>query len=325
MPDLQFRAFRMDTHDVTDEGHFVGHSNVFGVEDSYETFFDKGCFAKTIKDHGGLFPVLWFHNPREPISLAEHSEDDKGLRVEGDLDLDIETGRRVRSGMKKGYIDCMSIGFRVVSDATVDEKTHFKEVKLWESSLLTRNFAATPGADVDDIRMLPEVLARIGALSREAGPEELAAATAEFEGLLDLLQVLPDDGRPYPNEHSCVLRAPGQFQKFRRMKRKSGGKVYYIILGQRKDDPEKWEEQAYRYPKDVWSEAEARKHCKEHEGKKFEPALKDNALAITPEPSSDTLGHDEPQEEAGEPGDHSLVEGLRNVVDAFHSDAGRGH
>ena len=163
--------------------------------------------------------------------------------------------------------------------------------------------------------MLPEVLARIGTLSREAGPEELAAATAEFEGLLDLLQVLPDQGRPYPNEHSCVLRAPGQFSKFRRMKRKSGGKVYSIILGQRKDDPNKWEEQSYRYAKDVWSEAEARKHCKDHDGKKFEPAT-DKALAA-PEPSSDTLGDGEPQTNAGEPGDHLLAEGLKDVVERF--------
>ena len=311
MPDLQFRAFRMDRADVTTEGHFIGHSNVFGVEDAYETIFDKGCFARTIKHHNGLFPVLWFHNPRDPISLAEHGEDDKGLCVEGDLDLDIETGRRVRSGMLKGYIDCMSIGFRSVSEYVKDEKTHFKEVKLWESSLLTRNFAATPGADVDDIRMLPEVLARIGTLSREAGPEELAAATAEFEGLLDLLEVLPDEGRPYPNEHSCVLRAPGQYSKFRRMKRKHEGKVYSIILGQRKDDPKKWEEQAYRYAKDVWSEAEARKHCKDHDGKKFEPAVEEKALDIAQGPPGGTPADGDPPQRVSDSDLHSRLEDMR--------------
>lgn len=317
MPDLQFRAFRMDTREVSDEGHFVGHSNVFGVVDAYKTVFDKGCFGKTINDHDGLFPILWFHDRKEPIALAEHSEDDKGLRVEGDLDLDIETGRRVYSGMKRGYIDCMSIAFRSVSEYVEDEKTHFKEVRLWESSLLTRNFAATPGADVEDVRMLPGVLARIGALPQDADAMRVQQAIAELEGLLDQLEVLPDDGRPYPNEHSCVLRAPGQFQKFRRMKRKHDGKVYSIILGQRKDDPSKWQEQAYRYPKDVWSEAEARKHCKGHDGKKFEPAKKESALAVTPEPSPDTPSHGEPHEEAGEPGDHSLVDGLEDVVKTF--------
>lgn len=311
MPDLQFRAFRIDERELTDQGHFTAHSSVFGIEDCYGTFFDKGCFARTIKHHGGMFPVLWFHDHKEPLALAEHSEDEKGLRVEGDLDLDIETGRRVYSGLKRRYIDCMSIGFRPVSEVLKDEKTHFTECKLWESSLLTRNFAGMPGADVDDVRMLPEVLARISALPRDAGPQQLREATAEFEALLEHLQVLPDDGRPYPNEHSCVLRAPGQFSKFRRMTRKSDGKTYHIILGQRKDDPKKWEEQAYRYPKDVWSEAEARKHCKDHKGKKFEPARKEEALDIEQDPPEGTPADGDPPQIASDPDIHSRLDHMR--------------
>ena len=87
--------------------------------------------------------------------------------------------------MKKGYIDCMSIGFRPVSEVLKDEKTHFTEVKLWESSPLTRNFAATPGADVDDVRMLPEVMARISGLGQDAQAPELAGAVADLRVLLD--------------------------------------------------------------------------------------------------------------------------------------------
>jgi len=68
---------------------------------------------------------------------------------------------------------------------------------------------------------------------------------------------------PYPNEHSCRLREPGTFQakSFRRIK---SGKLH-VILGRLKGQSN-MTAQAYRYPVDDWSTAEARAHCKEHDG-----------------------------------------------------------
>lgn len=73
---------------------------------------------------------------------------------------------------------------------------------------------------------------------------------------------------PYPNEHSCRIRQPGEFEQksFRRIKQ---GKLS-IIIGRLKGKTTTTT-QAFRYPKDDWSEAEARKHCKEQDGS-FEPA-----------------------------------------------------
>jgi signal peptide peptidase SppA len=78
---------------------------------------------------------------------------------------------------------------------------------------------------------------------------------------------------PYTNEHSCRLRDPGDFQSdsFRRMSRDSNGKQYDVIMGKLKGE-DTMTDQAYRYPKDTWTEAEARTHCKEHDGILFEPA-----------------------------------------------------
>ena len=70
---------------------------------------------------------------------------------------------------------------------------------------------------------------------------------------------------PYPSEHSCRLSPPGNYEKFRRGKRKHEGKEYAVIYGKLKDE-EKWEDQAYRYDKEVWEAAEAKSHCKEHDG-----------------------------------------------------------
>lgn len=274
----QYRAFRLDVRQVDEEkpGHVVFHSSIFGKKDSYNTIFDKGCFTQTLKHHEGLFPVLWFHDPRTPIALGIHEEDDAGLLVHADLDLNVETARNVHSGLKLGYVDCASIGFRVVTetDNPDDGFVHFKEVQLWESSLLTKNFAAQAEATVDSVRAIPDAIARLNLTARDMSGEELLASVDSLRELLDdLVEVaaMPADGRPYPNEHACRLNPPGEYQTFRRMSRKHDGKTYYVILGQRKDDAEKWEDQAFRYPKSTWSADQASIHCKGHGGK-FEAA-----------------------------------------------------
>lgn len=86
-----------------------------------------------------------------------------------------------------------------------------------------------------------------------------------------------DISKPYPGEHACPLRQPGEFQdgvgNWARVQRTSAGKKYSIIMGKLKGRTT-MTEQSYRYKKEVWSEAEARKHCSDHDGLKFEPAEK---------------------------------------------------
>jgi len=77
---------------------------------------------------------------------------------------------------------------------------------------------------------------------------------------------------PYPSEHACRLKEPSNFQSgsFRRTQRKTGGKLYSIIMGRLKGQTT-MTEQAYRYSKDSWTAASARKHCSDHGGR-FEAA-----------------------------------------------------
>lgn len=79
--------------------------------------------------------------------------------------------------------------------------------------------------------------------------------------------------KPYPNEHACRMRNPGDFQEdsFRRMSREHDGKKYAVIMGRLKGETT-LTEQAYRYPKDTWSAASAKGHCTSHHGIRFTPA-----------------------------------------------------
>lgn len=76
--------------------------------------------------------------------------------------------------------------------------------------------------------------------------------------------------QPYPNEHACRVNDPKKYERFARKEFEHEGKKYYAIIGFFKDGGS--EVQAYRYPKDIWSEAQAREHCKNHEGQTFEAA-----------------------------------------------------
>lgn len=79
---------------------------------------------------------------------------------------------------------------------------------------------------------------------------------------------------PYPNEHACRLRDPDDFQgdSFVRVGRETeGGKPYDVIRGDLVSDGTT-QDQSHRYPTENWSEADARQHCQEHDGIKFEPA-----------------------------------------------------
>lgn len=70
---------------------------------------------------------------------------------------------------------------------------------------------------------------------------------------------------PFPNEHACELKDPGQYDRIRRVNcdRKHEDKCIDVLYGV-KDG--KSEDQAYRYPKDTWSAADARAHCQDHDG-----------------------------------------------------------
>jgi hypothetical protein len=89
-----------------------------------------------------------------------------------------------------------------------------------------------------------------------------------------------DGQKPYPNEHACRLKDPGQYARFRRGTRDHEGKKFSVIWGVKQDGTV--EEQAYRYPKDAWAEGEARAHCKSHNGISFEPASGKTYFASIP-------------------------------------------
>ena len=181
---MKVRAYKMQVREIGDTGTFTGYASVFGNVDWYGTVVDRGAFGKTIKDNDGTFPLLYFHDPVRPIGMLKATEDDKGLLVEGSVDMGVPDGNLAYRGLKGGYIDRMSIGFDVVTEEMKDEVPHFREIRLWEASLITRNFAANPEALVTDVRGACAGLQRVNSAIRAGATEELREAMDELRALL---------------------------------------------------------------------------------------------------------------------------------------------
>lgn len=188
---MQYRTWTMDLRAVGDpEGHFDGYASVFGAQDSYGTIFDPGSFKKTLKERKGKFPVTWFHDPTQPVGLASVTEDDHGLLVAGDLDLENDVARRVYSGLRFGYVSEMSHGFNAIRHK-VDEDgvTHFTEVKLVEVALLTSHYAANPQAVVTAVRDASVKLAHLRRLEKDGATAELLRVAEDLRLILAGIEV----------------------------------------------------------------------------------------------------------------------------------------
>ncbi len=152
---METKALKVEIKQVTEEGEFEGYASTRD-KDKGGDIVAEGAFTNTITQKGGKFPILFFHDPMRPIGLSvDMKEDGHGLYTKGQLDLDIEDGRRVHSGMKKGYIDRMSIGYRTI-DSEWDPKSDsriLKEIDLLEYSMITKHFAMNENALVTGVKL----------------------------------------------------------------------------------------------------------------------------------------------------------------------------
>lgn len=138
------------------QGIFEGYLSVFGNIDSYKDIVEPGAFSKTINDARGkggkyLFPLLWQHDPRDPIGgFLDMTEDRKGLFVRAQIDMSTSNGQRAYSGLKMGYLDGLSIGYDTIKHKFVGDIRHLQEVRMWEGSVVT--FPANNDTRVNNVK-----------------------------------------------------------------------------------------------------------------------------------------------------------------------------
>lgn len=145
------KSFKLRIKELEDTGQFTGYASVFGNVDYQGEVVEKGAFKRTLDHSSGRVPILWQHDPGEPIGVGTSMlEDDYGLYVEGKINMDTQRGREAHSLLRQGALKGLSIGYDVIKDTIMEGKRFLKEVRLHEYSLVT--FAANNLAQVQTIK-----------------------------------------------------------------------------------------------------------------------------------------------------------------------------
>lgn len=92
---------------------------MFGRRDRGGDVIAAGAFAESLRRRlgaGEALPLLWQHDPAQPIGTIERVEEDaRGLRVIGRLETRGRVAARAAELMRAGALDGLSFGYRVVA------------------------------------------------------------------------------------------------------------------------------------------------------------------------------------------------------------------
>lgn len=161
----QTKAFSFQLKDFDDaQGRVSGYLSTFDNVDDQDDRVRPGAFKRTLQNKYEykknnnkryLMPLLWQHKDSEPIGgYVEAREDQIGLWVELEVDLDVQRGKEAYSGLKKGYIFQQSMGYDALQSEYVKINgkmvRDLTEVRLWEGSIVT--FPANEEAVVTDVK-----------------------------------------------------------------------------------------------------------------------------------------------------------------------------
>ena len=157
----EVRSFALQIKAAGDDGTVEGYGSVFGVRDNYDDVISKGAFIQSLKDHkaAGTMPaMLWQHDADKPIGVwTEMVEDEKGLRIKGQLAMETVKGKEAHALLKMGALNGLSIGF-MSKEWAYDRDTEVRTltaIDLWEVSLVT--FPANEKARVTNVKSAEEM------------------------------------------------------------------------------------------------------------------------------------------------------------------------
>ncbi len=157
-----------------ESGRVEGYGAVYEIADHGGDVIAAGAFSDSLAEletKDRPLPMLWQHDPGRPVGVwDEVREDDRGLRVAGQLLTDTEAGRDALAFLKARAISGLSIGYRTKSHRLDREKDLrvIEKAELFEVSLVT--FPMNDEARVIAVKELPAMTERdIERALRDAG------------------------------------------------------------------------------------------------------------------------------------------------------------
>lgn len=162
------------------KGRIAGYGSTFGGDpDAYGDIIAPGAFAKTLSREP-LPKMLWQHQRDRPIGRwIAAREDNKGLYLEGVLNLKTTAGKDAFEHLASGDVDGLSIGYREVRAKPDGNARLLQELILLEVSVVT--WPANVSATVETVKNIASKSELVDLL-REVGLPKTAAARVAAGG-----------------------------------------------------------------------------------------------------------------------------------------------
>jgi len=146
----------IEIKDAKADGTFTGYAAVFNNVDLGHDVILPGAFTSVKTTRDGQVRIAMNHDLKKLAGKATFSQDDHGLRVEGQLTLGVGYVRDAYELMKAGVLDGLSVGFDIPpGGSTWEERDNdyvriIKEAELWEFSLVP--FGMNPEALIETVK-----------------------------------------------------------------------------------------------------------------------------------------------------------------------------
>lgn len=197
---MKTKTIDVDVKAVDDgqEGRFTAYASVFGNIDSYGDMVIPGAFAESLDEYkaaGAPIPLYWRHRMDDPfmnLGGADGVEDDHGLLVDCQLDLETAAGKQTHKLLKAKRVRQMSFAYDVLEGAWVDRSPEdggsyyeLRKLRLHEVSIVP--VGANQDTEILTVKTaLDVVLAGVKA-GRHLSPDEQQEARAAHVALGTLL------------------------------------------------------------------------------------------------------------------------------------------
>lgn len=182
--------------DTQNEGVFTGYASVFGNKDSYGDVVVKGAFVEDLQtygENGAGIACYWAHQMSDPMMNLGQTivakEDDHGLFVKVQLDLDNPNAAYTYKLIKEGRVKQMSFAFEIEDYAFAESEElgahlELRKLKIFEVSVV--QVGANQETELLDVKD------RLTRLKVGDGEAQLREASKLIEGVLASLQA-PDE------------------------------------------------------------------------------------------------------------------------------------
>jgi len=220
--ETKYLAGEIDFKSIGDGGEFSGYISTFGNVDQGGDMIMPGAFDESIAMHkkrGTMPKMLWQHDPSIPIGIwTDLQIDEKGVKGNGKLLLDIPKGRETYILVKSRAVDGISIGYRTVdADRLPSGVRELKRVNLFEASVVTfpMNIESTITSvkSLDSIRDVERVL-------RDAGVPNAFAKLVASHGYDEAKALLESQQRDAEVEKELTERGPSLLKSIRQLQEK---------------------------------------------------------------------------------------------------------